>query len=272
MRRENWTGIVSILGLALCLCLILWDGSSASAAERESALHRIQRTGVIRVGWGLWFPWTYVDQKTNKLVGIGPEVMEELAKAMGNVKIEWVADSWPTMAAGIQGDKFDIAYPFTIILSRALVVDYTDDTTRESINFLIMKKDAKRFKTNEDVDQPGVKIGATIGTSVDYHATRLMRKAEIIRLKSPAESLMSLTLGKIDVVVNQGSGIADAMKNYPNTTVIKGSLGLMKNSMCIRQGDQIFLNFLNLFIADLKETGTLDRILQKYGTKREIFF
>jgi ABC-type amino acid transport substrate-binding protein len=62
------------------------------------------------------------------------------------------------------------------------------------------------------------------------------------------------------------------MKNYPETTVIKGSLALAKNSMCIRQGDQIFLNWLNLFIADMKETGTLDRIFQKYGAKREIFF
>lgn len=272
MKRREWIRIVWVFGLVLCLCLILGHGSDAAAAERESALHRIQRTGVMRVGWALWFPWTYVDQKTNKLIGMGPEVMEELAKAMGNVKIEWVADSWATLSAGIQADKFDIVYPFTITLPRALVVDYTDDTMRESINFLIMKKDASKFKTLEDVDHAGVKIGATLGSNVEYHVTRLIKKAEIIRLKSQAEGLMSLTLGKVDVLSNAGSGIADAMKNYPNTTVIKGSLALAKNSMCIRQGDQIFLNFLNLFIADMKETGTLDRIFQKYGAKREIFF
>ena len=272
MRRENWTGIVSILGLALCLCLILWDGSSASAAERESALHRIQKTGVLRVGWALWFPWTYVDQKANKLVGIGPDVMEELAKALGNVKIEWITDSWATLAAGIQANKFDVVYPFTITLPRATAVEYTDDTMRESINFLVLKKNAAKFKTVSDVDQPAVKVGATLGSNVEYHVTRLCKKPEIIRLKSQAEGLMSLTLEKIDVLLNNGSGIADAMKNYPETTVIKGSLALAKNSMCIRQGDQIFLNWLNLFIADMKETGTLDRIFQKYGAKREIFF
>ena len=271
MRKQEWIGTVSIITLVLCLCLVLGQVSFATAAERESALHRIQRSGVLRVGWALWFPWTYVDQKTNKIVGMGPDVMEELAKAMG-VKIEWVADSWATLSAGIQADKFDIVYPFTITLPRALAVDYTDDTMRESINFLIMKKDASKFKTPEDVDQPGVKIGATLGSNVEYHVTRLVKKAEIIRLKSQAEGLMSLTLGKVDVLSNAGSGIADAMKNYPTTAVIKGSLALAKNSMCIRQGDQIFLNFLNLFIADMKETGTLDRIFQKYGAKREIFF
>jgi len=271
MTRKEWIGAVSIITMVFCLCLIIGQATFAAGTERESALQRIQRTGIMRVGWALWFPWTYVDQKTNKVIGIGPDVMEELAKAMG-VKIEWVADSWATLAAGIQADKFDIVYPFTITLPRAMVVDYTDDTMRESINFLIMKKNASRFKTPKDVDQPGVKVGATLGSNVEYHVTRLVKNAEIIRLKSQAEGLMSLTLGKVDVLSNAGSGIADAMKHYPETTVIKGSLALAKNSMCVRQGDQIFLNFLNLFIADMKETGTLDRIFQKYGSKREIFF
>ena len=270
MKKRNWGTAAVIFCLVTTMCL-LFNGAFA-AAEEESALYRIQKSGVLRVGWALWFPWSYVDQKTNKLVGMGPDVMEELAKALGNVKIEWVADSWATLAAGIQANKFDIVYPFTVTLPRGMVVAYTDDTMRESINYLILKKNAGKFKTIEEVDQPGVKLAATLGSNVEYHVSRLVKKAEIVRLKSQAEGLMSLTLEKVDVLSNAGSGIADAMKNYPQTAVIKGSLALAKNSMCIRQGDQVFLNWLNLFIADMKETGTLDRIFQKYGSKREIFF
>lgn len=39
----------------------------------------------------------YVDEKTKNISGIGPDVMEELAKALGDVMIEWVADSWATL-------------------------------------------------------------------------------------------------------------------------------------------------------------------------------
>lgn len=270
MRRKGLIGI-SIFGLALFLFLILSSGASV-AAEQESALHRIQRTGVIRVGWALWFPWMVMDEKTKKLTGIGPDVIEELAKALGNVKIEWVADNWATLVAGLQANKFDITYPLGATLPRALAADFSDDTTREAQTFLVKKKDAGRFKSMEDVDQPGVKISATLGSNTELYLTRIFKKPEIIRLKSSPEGLMALVLGKVDAWANTGSAIADAMKAHPDTTPIKGSFALGKNCFAIRQGDQIFLNWLNLFIADMKETGTLDQILKKYGQKREVFF
>ena len=270
MRRKEWMGMGSILALTVCVCIILWAGSFA-IAQQESALHRIQRTGVLRVGWALWFPWMRMDEKTKKLSGIGPDVMEELAKALGDVKIEWVADSWSTFPAGLQANKFDITYPLGITLPRALACDFTDDTVREGMTFLIKKKNASRFKTFEDVDQPGVKISSTLGVNTDLYLTALFKKAEIIRFKLTPETLMALVLDKVDAYGGCVGALMDAMKAHPDTTMIKGSFALAKNCMAIKQGDQIFLNWLNLFIADMKETKTLDRILQKYGLKREMF-
>jgi ABC-type amino acid transport substrate-binding protein len=272
MKKKELSELLLVLALAFCLFLTLSNGSPAAAADQESALHRIQRTGVLRVGYALWFPWTYVDEKTKKLSGIGPGVIEELAKALGNVKIEWVADSWGTLPAGLQANKFDITYPLGVTLPRALACDFTDDTMREAQTFLIKKKDASRFKTFEDVNQTGVKVSVCLGTNTDMYLTRLFTKPEIVRIKSSPESLMALVLGKVDVWASTGSAIADAMKVHPDTTVVKGHFALGKNCMAIRQGDQIFFNWLNLFIADMKETGTMDRMFKKYGMKREVFF
>ena len=271
-RMKRSIGIGLILGLFLCILFTLWDGASKTGQAEESALHRIQRTGVMKVGWALWFPWMVMDEKTKKLTGIGPDVIEELAKALGNVKIEWVADNWATLVAGLQANKFDITYPLGVTLPRAMACDYSEDTQKEAQTFLVKKKDAGRFKTMEDVDQPGVKISATLGSNTELYLTRAFKKPEIIRFKSSPEGLMALVLGKVDVWANTGSSIADALKAQPDTVVIKGHFALGKNCFAIKQGDQIFLNWLNLFVADLKETGTLDRILKKYGQKREVFF
>jgi ABC-type amino acid transport substrate-binding protein len=270
-KRNHWD--LWIVTLAICLFLSLWSQPSiVAAAERESALTRIQRTGVIRAGWATWFPWSFVDSKTNKLVGIGPEVMEELANALGNVKIEWIADNWATLVAGLQADKFDVTYPLGVTLPRAMACDFTDDTTREGITFLIKKKDTTKFKSFDDVDQPGVKIAVTLGSNGDLYAAKFFKKPEIVRLKSSPEGVMAVVLGKADAYSAPASQIVDAMKTHKEIAPIKGSFALGKNAMAIRQGDQSFLNWLNLFIADMKETRTLDRILQKYGTKREVFF
>jgi len=272
MRKKGLPGLVLLLGLILCVFLTLFNGSPATAADQESALHRIQRTGIVRVGYALWFPWTYVDEKTKKISGIGPDVIEELAKALGDVKIEWVADTWGTIVAGIQANKFDVVYPLSVTLTRSLTVAYSDDTMKEAQTFLIRKKDVGKFKTFEDVNQPSVKASVTLGSSSDVALTKVFNKSEIVRFKTSPEALMAMALGKADVYASTGSAIVDALKSHPDLTVMKGSFALNKNSMAIRQGDQTFLNWLNLFIADMKETGTLDRIFKKYGAKREIFF
>jgi ABC-type amino acid transport substrate-binding protein len=272
MRRKGLKEVVTIFGLIICLFFILWGGSFV-AAQEESALYRIKRTGVIRIGWAAHVPWMRLDEKTNKVVGISADVYDELTKALGNLRIEWIADSWVTIIAGLQSNKFDIVFPLAFSIERALACEFTDDMMREAHSFLVKKKDATRFKTHDDINQPGVKIVVTLGSAPDIHLTKsYIKKPEIIRLKSSPECLMAMTLGKADAWATNGSALLDAMKAHPETTVVKGSYSLSKLNMGIKQGDQTFLNWLNIFIGDMKETGALDRIYQKYGTKREVFF
>lgn len=272
MTKKRLIATLSIFGLAFYLFLNLWCGSSAAAAEEESALARIQRTGTVKVGWATWYPWEYIDEKTGKLAGIGPEVIEKMAVAMGDVKIEWIADNWATLIAGLQAGKFDVTYPLGITLPRALACDFSDDTMREAITLMIRKEDEGKFKTYDDVDQPGIKLATTLGSNGDLYATRRFSKPEFMRIKSSPEGVMAVVLGKADAYSAPLSQILAAMKKHSNLTAMKGSFALGKNAMAIKQGDQIFLNWLNLFIAELKETGELDRIFEKYGTKREVFF
>ena len=197
MRRNGLIKSVTILGLIVCLFFILWGGSFV-AAQEESALQRIKRTGVVRFGWAPFLTWTAIDEKTNKLVGMGPDIAEEMAKALGNVKIEWVADSWATIIAGIQASKFDIAIPLGVSLERAMVVAYTKPLMLEANTFLINKKDAAKFKTHDDINQPGVKVSVSLGSTTDIYLTRLFKKPEITRYRSTPESLLALVHGKVD--------------------------------------------------------------------------
>ncbi len=272
MRRKLLTREILIFSLAICLFLILWDGSFATAAEQESALLRIQRTRVIRVGWALWFPWMVMDDKTKKLTGMGPDIVEELAKALGDVKIEWVADNWATLPAGLQANKFDLTFPLGVTYQRALAVEFTNDMMREAMYFMIKKKDTSKFKSFEDVDQPGVKVCTTLGSYVDTELTPLLKKAEYIRYKSSPEGLMALVVGRSDVWANAASALLDAMKAQPDVTVIKKHWAVGRLCIAVPQGDQVFLNFLNVFVAKMKETGRLEQIYKKYGQKVEIFF
>src|SRR5947209_6413301 len=73
-----------------------------------STLTRVTKAKELRVGWSAWFPFMYVDPKTEKLTGFTVDLYEQhLAKALG-VKIVWVEQPWSTMMAGLQADKFDV--------------------------------------------------------------------------------------------------------------------------------------------------------------------
>lgn len=272
MRTKRMVGFFLTLSMTLCLIMGLWDGSFARAEAQESALHRIQRTGVIRVGWALWRPWMVMDQNTKQLSGIGPDLIAVLAKELGDVKIEWVADNWATLPAGLQSGKFDITYPLGITLPRAMVCDFSDPTMLEAQVLLINKKDKARFKSLKDLNKPGIKIAVGLGTNTDMYLTKAFDQSEIVRLKSSPESTMALVLGKVVAAANTGSNVKSIMAEHKDTTVVPGYYGLGKNSFAIRQGDQVFLNWLNNFVAEMKDTKVLDRIFEKYGSKREIFF
>ena len=271
MSQKGLNGKFVLWGMVLCSLVILWCGSHAAAAEKGSALTRIQRTKIIKVGWATWYPWSYIDPKSGKLSGIGPEVIQRMAQDLGDAKVEWIADNWGTLVAGLQADKFDVTYPLGVTLPRALACDFSEDTMREGMTILIRKADAQRLKTYDDVDKAEIKLATCVGTNSDLYATRRFPKAQLIRLKSSPEAVMALVLGKADASANPDAQIRAAMKEHPNLTYIKGSFALGKNSMAIKQGDQTFLNWINLFIAEMKETGELDRIFEKYGTKREEF-
>jgi len=271
MTKKRLIGRITIFSMAFCLFVSLWYGTFAAAAEGESALTRIQRTKVIKVGWATWYPWSYIEPKSQKLIGIGPEVIEKLAESLGNVKIEWVSDNWATLVAGLQAGKFDITYPLGITLPRALACDFTEETMREGMTIMIRKEDAQKFKNYEDIDKPEIKLATTLGTNSDLYATRRFTKPQFVRFKSSPEAVMSVVLKKTDASANPAAQIVAAIKEHPTLMYLKGSFALGKNSMAIKQGDQIFLNWLNLFIAELKETGVLERIFEKYGTKRDVF-
>ena len=71
---------------------------TTARAARPSALDRIEKDKVVRVGWAVWHPYVYRDPKNNQVVGVSLELLQDMAKAL-NARLEWVEDSWGTLPA-----------------------------------------------------------------------------------------------------------------------------------------------------------------------------
>src|SRR5687767_8175308 len=120
----------TFLTLATGAAAALATGPAASAlAQRPTALDRIEKDKVLRVGWAVWHPYVFRDPKTNQIQGVSFDMLQDLAKAF-NARLEWVEDSWATLPAGVQASKFEITNLMAITPPRAQVVDFSDPVTK----------------------------------------------------------------------------------------------------------------------------------------------
>jgi len=146
-------------------------------AAAESALDTIQRTKTLRVGWAVVHPYIFRDPKNNEITGFSIDLMRDMAGALGDgVQLQMVEDSWATLAAGLQANKFDIVPLLAVTLPRALAVGFSNPYTKHGLTLLAPKDAVAKTKSWKDFDKPGTKIGVTLGSNTDWYLTRAIKQ------------------------------------------------------------------------------------------------
>jgi ABC-type amino acid transport substrate-binding protein len=254
----------------LCLAVVAGLGlASAVPAEAQtqgSALNEITKRGVIKIGWGVVYPYMYRDPKDNQLTGFAVDFMNQLGEEM-KVKVEWVEDSWATLIAGLQSGKYDVTLPgVAITIPRALAITYTKPVARQPLGLMMLKDEAAKYKSWRDLDKPEVRITTTLGSNVDMFATRRFEKAQIIRVKAGPESIAQVLGKKAEAWANSLEAFSRVQQEHPQLAVVGGdTFGASPIAMGVRQGDIVLRDFLNLYIDEQKRTGALKKLLDKHN-------
>ena len=259
-RRSTGLGLLALLLLAGPLF------TASAQAQQASALQEIKDRKEFRVGWAVIYPYIYRDPKTNELVGFAVDFMNDMGEAL-KVKVVWVEDSWATMIAGLQSKKFDVTLPaMGVTLPRAEVVTFTNPVCRLPVGLIIQKKDAEKYPTLAELDQPDKKISVSLGSTSDLFATR-----KFPRRRSSA-SRPGLTASRSSWRAKSTPGPIPRMhparssESIPNLSLIGGPpVGSAPMAMAMRQGDFVFRDWLNLFIDEQKRTGVLKKLIDKHG-------
>jgi ABC-type amino acid transport substrate-binding protein len=259
-RRSTGLGLLAFLLLAGPLFTV------SAQAQQVSTLQEIRDRKELRVGWAVIYPYIYRDPKTNELVGFAVDFMNDMGEAL-KVRVVWVEDSWATMIAGLQSKKFDVTLPaMGVTLPRAEVVTFTNPVCRLPVGLIIQKKDAEKYPTWAELDQPDKRISVSLGSTSDLFATRKFSKAQIVRLKAGPDSIAQLLAGKVDAWADPADASGALEREHPELVAIGGPpVGSAPMAMAMRQGDFVFRDWLNLFIDVQKRTGVLKRLIDKHG-------
>ena len=140
--------------------------ATASLQAQAGALQEILSTGVLKVGTtGDWNPMTMKDPETNTYSGYDIDVMTALAADL-EVEVEFVPTEWKTLVAGVTAGKYHMTGSASISPGRAKATGYSDSYFSLATVPVTLKSNADRFKDWGDMDNPDVRVAATLGLSL----------------------------------------------------------------------------------------------------------
>ena len=239
----------------------LAPGAKAQAA---SNLDAIKKRGTLRIGWGIWVPYMYLDPQTRKQTGVTVAIGNALAEKLG-VKAVFVETTWATMVAGLQAGQYDMTMPYIITEERAKVVTFTNPILRTNWGLMVPQSKVAQYKSWQDLNKPGIRITTTLGSSAPRFL-KLLDKAEHLLMKDQTDSIAQLLTGQADAWLSQYDAFRAAQKQQPNLAVVPGpSLGYEDIALAISKDDIQLKNAIDNVFAELKSSGKLLALIKEFG-------
>ncbi len=232
---------------------------------KGSALSRIIRAGVIRVGMEVaYFPFEYADKKGNP-TGFDVDMAKLIAKELG-VKLEIRDIEWTGLIPSLQTGKIDmIISGMTRTLTRAKAVTFTDPYFVTGLCALVSRKRSPGLTSVDALNRRGKIIAVKTGTTGDLIAKKRFPKARINRFKDETACVREVVTGRADAFIYDQLSIAKHQKQNPKSTyALLKPFTYEPFAIAIRKGDFDFLNWLNLFLETIKADGRYRRLYDTY--------
>jgi len=235
-------------------------------AHAQSALKEILDTGVLKVGTtGDWNPMTMKDPATNSYRGYDIDVMNTLAGDLG-VEVEYVPTDWKTLVNGVTSGKYHITGSASISPSRAKVAGYSDSYFSLATVPLILKRNADRFQDWDDLNQSGISVAATLGTTQEKQVKQYFPDAEHRIVEAPARDFQEVLAGRADAHITSNVEANKLVAKYPDMMIVPVSAPKSPTpiAMLMPQDDFVWINYVNTWIKLKKERGLFDELAAKW--------
>ena len=261
-------GVTKILGaLALAGVFGLIASAGAEAQQTQSRLFDITKSKKIRVcQFPLYYSISFRNPKSGEIEGIDADLAKELAKEL-DAKLEIVESSFASFIADLQAGKCEIGmFGVGATLKRAQAVEFSKPYLITNI-YVVTRKDSK-IKKWEDLDQKGVKTAASLGSYIDTYMRDYLKNAEVISIAPPNTREAELVAGRVDAILTDFPTAIKVTDEFDWATYILPAekLAVTPYSYVVPPGDQIWLNYINLFVDTIK----LDGRLMKYAKKHKL--
>jgi len=269
-RRQVLAALGALGTLPLATALPAW-------AQTEPLLEKIKkRKKIIVASEAALPPFEFI--KDGKIVGYGKDLLDYIVADLG-VELEQLDLPFQGILPGLLVGKFDfvcasIGYSQERAAKYALTMPITVSTPAA-----MKRKGDNRIKSIDDL------AGKVVGTqraSVGEQTTRALDEQlkakglggfkELKLFTAYTEIYLSVANGSVDAVIQNDTSFAVLMKERPGLYEIVGKVADERYSgWAVRAEDKDFRDYLNTKILELKHSGKLAELQEKwYGIKMNI--
>lgn len=214
--------------------------------------------GTLVMGTNATFPpYEYYDG--DNIVGIDVEISEAIGEKLG-MEVEVQDMEFDALIPALSSNKVDfVAAGMTVTPEREASVSFTD--TYATAAQVIIVKEGSDIASAEDLS--GKVVGVQLGTTGDLLVSEI-EGAEVERYPKGYEAVQSVIQGKIDAVVIDNAPAKTFVSQNEGLVILDEALSSEDYAMAINKDNAELLEQINGAIAELKEEGTLDAIVDKY--------
>ena len=236
------------------------DTEEAAAEETAEADTEESAGGTLVMGSNAEFP-PYEYYEGQEVVGIDAEMAAAVAEKLGmELKIEDMA--FDSLIPALSSGKVDIvAAGMTVTEDRLASVNFSD-TYATGIQAIIVTEDSDIASADDLV---GKTIGVQQGTTGDLYATDV-EGATIERYAKGMEAVQSLSQGKIDAVIIDNEPANVFVSEVEGLKILDEAFATEDYAVAVAKDNEELLEQVNTALAELKEDGTLQAIVDKYIT------
>ena len=265
MKKMIVTALAASLILSLAGCGSKGaetEKTTAAAGETKEAGAEAAGTeatgGTLVMATNAEFP-PYEYREGDNVVGIDVEIGEAIAKSMGmELKVEDMA--FDSIIVAVDAGKADVGLAgLTVTEDRLMNVNFSDPYTTAT-QAVIVKDDSPITSPN---DLEGKKIGVQLGTTGDQYAGDI-KDATVERYNKGFEAVQAMTQGKIDAVIIDREPAKVFVEQNEGIKMLDEAYTEEEYAIAIKKDNEELLKKVNTALAELKSSGELQKILDKY--------
>lgn len=179
---------------------------------------------------------------------------------------DYIESSFGSFVADLQANKCEIGmFGVGATLKRAQAVAFSHPYLVTNVYAIVRR--GGPVASWADVDKKGVRVGVGLASYIEPFMRKYLKSAAVMAVAPPATPQAELLAKRVDVIMTDFPSALRITKEFAGTQYITPPqrLAVTPYAYVVAQGDQIWLNYIDLFVDTIKRDGRLLEAAKRHG-------